>query len=154
MSTTKPRITVTFPVEHYAVLSSLSALQGVSMSAVVVDLFDSVLPILENAVKILTSARDAPQAVKDTIKKLSEEAEVRVTPAALDVLASLDNMAVLISGKPGTRSAPGVRNCELSASTKPRPQPTNRGVRFTPQPSKTIKKKGSVLNKKKGVVSL
>lgn len=154
MSTTKPRITVTLPVHHYAILSSLSELQGVSMSAVMVDLFDSVLPILERAVDILKSARDAPQAVKDSIKKLSEDAEARISPAALDIIASLDEMAVLSSDKRETRSASGVRDCELPAPGRTRPHPTNRGVRFTPQPSKTTMKKGSVLKKKKGVVSL
>lgn len=154
MSTTKPRITVTLPVHHYAVLSSLSDLQGVSMSSVMVDLFDTVLPVLERAVDILKSARDAPQSVKDSIKKLSEDAEARVSPAALDIISTLDQMAGLSSDKQGTRSAPSVRNCELPAPEGARPHPTNRGVRFTPQPSKTTMKKGSVLKKKKGVVSL
>lgn len=154
MSTNKPRITVTFPVEHYAVLSKLSELQGVSMSSLVVDLFDSVLPLLERTAEILTSARNAPKEVKDSIRKMLDEAEARVIPAASDIIASLDEMAVLSSDKQETRSASSVRDCELLVREEARPHPTNRGVRFTPQPSKTTMKKGSVLKKKKGVVSL
>jgi hypothetical protein len=75
MPTAKPRITITLTDEQHAILSSLSSLQKVSMSSIVVDLLDTTLPVLQRLAGILSNAANAPQELLDELRRTAESAE-------------------------------------------------------------------------------
>lgn len=64
MSTSKPRLTVTFDPELHAIIKRLAELQGVSMSYVVNDFLCAMKEPLSRTVALMDAARDAPDVVK------------------------------------------------------------------------------------------
>ena len=142
MPTAKPRITITLTDQHHAVLSSLAALQKVSMSSIVFDLLDTTLPVLERLAGVLENAANAPQAVLDEIKNTVLAAESDLSQAHSSVFHQLDLLERMASGEApgGTRSgAPG-------ADAGAKPPTSNRGVRITSPHAK----KSSISPMKKG----
>ena len=135
MPTAKPRITITLDENQHRLLSKLSELQGVSMSSIVVDFLDSVVPVLERVAVVLQNAKDAPQSVKDEIRKTAEQAENDFLPHAAGVMGQLD----LLVAMAGTGSQPqGARGpaTPSKAAKKAGPPTSNRGVRIPPSKSR------------------
>jgi len=82
MATSKPRLSVTLPQNIYKTLSELSRLQNASMSAIIVDLLETVHPPLLRTVALLQAAHDAPQEVKDGLLGAFEGMEKELNKAA------------------------------------------------------------------------
>ena len=126
MPTAKPRITITLTEQQHAVLSVLAQVQKVSMSSIVVDLVETTLPVLSRLAEVLKNAADAPQSVRDEIRKSAEKAESDLTGHQSSMLEQLDFLVAASSGA-GVRQQPVP---EVAAKTK-RPPTSNRGVRNT-----------------------
>lgn len=75
MPTMRPRISITLDERQHALLASLAALQGRSMSALVGDLIDSVEPVLGRLEGVLKDAKDAPGSVLAELRRSSQSAE-------------------------------------------------------------------------------
>lgn len=141
MPTLKPRITITLSEHQHAVLSRMSALGKDSMSTIVVDMLDTMLPVLERVVVALQAAADAPIELRNGMVESFEKAEKEVSGymaaamGQLDLLVPLDSAGV---AQPPSRLP--------SAPKSGRPPPTNRGVRITTPPTK----KSSISPMKKG----
>jgi hypothetical protein len=127
MPTAKPRITITLTDQQHALLSSLSDLQKVSMSSIVVDLLEATVPVLERLTAVLHNAANAPQAVLDQLKRSAQTAEDDVSGLQGSMLKQLD---LLVEESVGT--VPGATR---SGARGAKPPTSNRGVRITsPQP--------------------
>lgn len=133
MPTAKPRITITLSDEQHATLQSLSQVQGVSMSSIVVDLLDTTLPVLQRLTEVLKNASEAPQAVLDGLKATLDDAEASMLGHGTGVMNQLD-LLVAMSGGEGADAAASGR--EEKPATTARPPTSNRGVRNVPPSSK------------------
>ncbi len=131
MPTSKPRITITLNDHQHQLLHALSELQEVSMSSIVVELLDTVVPVLERMAIVLKAAKDAPASVKESLKVSAEAAEAHLTPHLQDVMSQLD-LLVEVGGVAGAapRSGAAPVTPALSTVKKPRPPTSNRGVRI------------------------
>lgn len=127
MPTAKPRITLTLTEHQHDLLSRLSALQGVSMSSIVVDFLDSVVPVLERVAVVLQQAKDAPESVKKQLRETAEQAERDMLPFASEMMGQLD-MLVGLAGA-GSQPQAARATAKPKASAKVQPPSTNRGVR-------------------------
>lgn len=103
MPTMRPRISITLDEKQHALLASVAALQGRSVSALVGDLIDSVEPVLGRLEGILKDAKEAPASVLAELRRSSESAE--------------DDVMLMVG--------------EVAAGFEVRPPPSNRGVRFS-----------------------
>jgi hypothetical protein len=147
MPTTKPRITVTLTDHQHEVLSRMSGLSRTSMSAIVVDMLDTALPMLERVVSMMQAAADAPQQVREGMVASFERAERDLLPQLNGMMGQLE-MLLAPGGVPALAGArPGA-----SAPKGARPPTSNRGVRMSPKlsnspavsPMKTTKKSRGV----------
>ena len=137
MPTMKPRITVTFEEPQYRVLARLAALQGVSMSSIVVDLVETVVPVLDRVSNVLEAAKTASESVTKKLRKSAENAESVLSPIADQLLGQLDHMqSVAVGGGAGRSPAPAPMSPKELKKRLERlgPHPTNRGVRIPPSP--------------------
>lgn len=140
MPTTKPRITITLSDHQHEVLQGLSNLQGQSMSAIVVELLDTSMPVLERLQTILSAAAAAPQAVLEQLKLSLEGAEASFIGKQDEVMHQFDSLVAAVGGgdegaqsrasAPTTQAAPKARKTA-------RPPSTNRGVRKSPKSTKS-----------------
>lgn len=126
MPTAKPRITITLSEHQHAVLSSLAEIQKVSMSSIVVDLVDSTLPVLERLSHILHNAANAPQSVRDEIRRSAQQAETDTIAASSSVFEQLDFLVAASSGEAGA----GAHAMPEKRDSAERPPTSNRGVRI------------------------
>lgn len=90
MPTIKPRVAVTLEPGTHAVIDRLAELQGRSRGAVIADLLDSVTPALTKTVALLEAAREAPQQVKDGLRKVVEGVHEELVVVAGDATKQLD----------------------------------------------------------------
>jgi hypothetical protein len=135
MPTAKPRITITLTDQQHAILSSLSTLQKVSMSSIVVDLLDTTLPVLERLTSILQNAANAPQSVLDELRRTAISAENEVSGMAPHVLGLLEEMEGL-SSEAGGGATGRPRHGATRSGAEEGPPTSNRGVRITVPASK------------------
>ena len=139
MPTAKPRITLTLEEPQYRVLSKLAELQGCSMSSIVVDLVQTVIPVLDRVSSVLQAAKTASESVTNELKKSAESAEAVFSPMAQQLLAELDSMASIAGGAGEVRSASLASPAPISSKKRAAlagPHPTNRGVRIPPPQDK------------------
>jgi hypothetical protein len=134
MATQKPRITVTLNDNQHSLLRELSELQSVSMSSLVVELIESVEPVLERLVSILKAAKAAPDSVRQEIKRNAQAAEQSFIPLASQLMGQLESLMPDVTPQDAPRRAGGV-TLELSETF--RPPTSNRGVRITNTVSKS-----------------
>ena len=90
MPTVKPRINITLQPERYDLLRRLSSLQGSSMASIVVEVMDSVYPVLERVVIVLEAAKNAQTSQKEGMRKAVEAAEVEMMPHMYDAISQFD----------------------------------------------------------------
>lgn len=119
-------------------MSRLSELQGSSMSSIVVEFLDSIVPVLERVVVVLQNAKDAPQSIKDELRRTAEKAENDLLPVGSDVMRHLDLLVSMAGAGSQPKAAPSPAIVSPSKKStkvakKPRPPSTNRGVRIPPQ---------------------
>lgn len=149
MPTTKPRIGVTLPQEHYDVLARLARLQGVSMSSIVADLVAEMAPILGRVCEAVELAARAQVSVRDNIRKAAADAEASLLPHAEAVRAQyeafsaqLSQLALDLSEKPPAGA--GARRRRRGAAPEADPRPVITGVRKGPTRAKGSAGGGSV----------
>ena len=92
MPTINPRITVTLKQHVYDVFDRLAALQGVSKGAVIADILETVYPPIMRTVALLEAASEAPQQLRQGLKRNMESVERDLVKAAGGSLAQMDWM--------------------------------------------------------------
>lgn len=132
MPTQKPRITITLTEHQYEVLRRMSVLGGESMSSIVVDMLDTMVPVLERVVVTLQAAIDAPQQVREGMKSTFQKAEKELLPQLTSMMGQLDMLL-----QPAVVPALAGASAGAVAVESPRPPATNRGVRNTSKRLKT-----------------
>lgn len=90
MATSKPRITITLPPEQHALLQRLAGLQGGSMSAVLVDMLESVRPALERVCAAMEQAKAMHDGMREQLRQAAEESERAMQPHVAAALGQLD----------------------------------------------------------------
>lgn len=90
MATKKPRLNLTLEPQRYELLKRLAEQQGTSMSAIVVELLDTVAPVLERVCVAVENARKAQESVKLNLVKTAEEAEASLAPMLAEAMGQLD----------------------------------------------------------------
>ena len=90
MATTKPRINVTLEPHRYAMFKRLSALQGVSMSALIGELLEAVAEPMERVCVVLEAAAKAPGDLKAGLRSAVDRAEATLMPSALKAIDQFD----------------------------------------------------------------
>lgn len=90
MSTTKPRITITLEPHHHELLQRMAAHQGQSMSSIVVELVESVAPVLERVCAAVEAAKKAQAGVKENLVRVAEDSERAALPHLEAVMGQLD----------------------------------------------------------------
>lgn len=90
MSTTKPRITITLEPKHHQVLQRLAGHQGQSMSSIVAELVESVVPVLERVCEAIETAKQAQAGVRENLVRVAEESEKALMPHLQATMAQLD----------------------------------------------------------------
>jgi len=90
MATTKPRITITMESHRHELLRRLSELTGQSMSSIVLDMIETVAPVLERVAVALESAKRAQQGVKENLRRVAEESEQAFLPHVEAAMGQLD----------------------------------------------------------------
>lgn len=90
MATSKPRITITLEPHRHELLRRLAAHQGVSMSSIVVDLLETVAPVLERVCVAIESAKKAQDSVRVNLVRMAEESEQAVQPLLAQAMGQLD----------------------------------------------------------------
>ena len=131
MPTTKPRITITLTDHQHNVLSRMSKLGKDSMSSIVVDMLETMLPVLERVVIAMQAAANAPIELQNGMAASFEKAEKEVSAHLASSMRQLD---MLLPGFGGAVAQPSPRSS--SAAKIGRPPPTNRGVSFSTPPTK------------------
>ena len=146
MATTKPRITITLTKRQHDVLQSIAASGGSSMSGMLGEFIDSVMPTFVRMAATFQQMKQASDKEKARIVAALDDAQTALEPIALAAAGQFD----LFLGQIGaaadvqtdaTEGAPGVRR-------RPRrTPPTNRGVTplkgKQPQPSTSKASKAS-----------
>jgi hypothetical protein len=137
MPTVNPRVTVMLSPEDYAVLASLSELQGVSKSSLIADVWAMACPVMSRVVKLLLEAKNAQESVKVGIREASEEAIRQIEPVAAQAMVNWDLFEESIreaildarSTAPEVPRSVGASRTD-GAGQAPNPPSSNTGVRF------------------------
>lgn len=90
MATSKPRLNLTLEPQLYALLKKLSEQQGTSMASIVVDLIETVAPVLERVSVAVEAAQSAQASVKENLVRTAEEAEFQLGPMMAEAMGQLD----------------------------------------------------------------
>lgn len=118
MPTSKPRLQVTLTTAQHELLMRLAKLQGRSMSSIVSELFEQVLPVLERVAVVLQAAVRAQESMKQGLRESTEQAERDLRPHVAAALGQLDllQMDAERASRPPEKDAAGGR----SAAAGPR----------------------------------
>lgn len=100
MPTHKPRLTITLEPHRYELLRRLAKAQGVSAASLLVDLLETVAPVLERVAVALESAQQASASVRENLKRVSLEAEAAMLPHAEAVMGQLDMFLAQVKETP------------------------------------------------------
>lgn len=149
MATDKPRITVTMTEHQHAVLKRMSGLSGESMSSIVVDMLDTVMPVLERVVATMQAAVDAPAQVRKGMVESFERAERDMLPKVTELMGQMD-MLLVPGGVSAIAGAPPGTSVPKTVRKNARPPTSNRGVRIPP--AKAVKANTSKASKPVGKV--
>ena len=90
MPTRNPRINVTVSGPQYELLSRLARVQGRSRSAVLLDLFETVTPVLERVCVVAEAAERAQSQAKEGLQAAAERAEAALSPLLAKAMGQLD----------------------------------------------------------------
>lgn len=90
MPTAKPRITITLHPGRYRLLNRLAEQQGQSMAAIVVDLLETVAPVLERVSVAIENAERAKGSVRENLARVAEETEAALQPHVDAVMGQID----------------------------------------------------------------
>jgi len=98
MSTSKPRITITLEPRQHELLRSISGSTGQSMSAFLVELIETVEPVLERMAATFQRLKQQQDKERERIKTNLEEAQEALEPIAASVLDQFDLFLGKIEG--------------------------------------------------------
>ena len=90
MPTKKPRINLTLQPERYELLRRLAVLQESSMASIIIEVMDSVYPVLERVVIVLEAAKNAKTSQKEGMRKAVETAEEEMMPHMYEAISQFD----------------------------------------------------------------
>lgn len=82
MPTLKPRIAVTLDPRVHNVIERLADLRGISRGSLVAELLTAVYEPMTRTVAFLEAAQDAPNHVKDNLRRIAEQAHDDLLRAA------------------------------------------------------------------------
>ena len=137
MPTAKPRITVTLTDQQYGLLSHMSSLGSGSMSAIVADMIETMVPVLERVVSALKVAAEAPLEMRKGMQDSYERAEAEMRPHLDAVMGTLYELQPTSGGVPAQRE-PGPVSAAVGRRAKSAKPPTsNRGVSYPPKSLKS-----------------
>jgi hypothetical protein len=105
MATDKPRITVTLPPRSHEVLARFAKLNGQSMSSVVADFVELVIPSLVRAVAFIERAQGAGDEVKAGMRASLEKADRELFPLLEKALSQSDMFLAEIAAIADARGA-------------------------------------------------
>lgn len=137
MPTAKPRITITLEPEQHALLQRLAKLQRASMSSLVVELVDTVCPVLERVCDTIEAAHGVKGEALEGLKRSAEQAEAAMGVQLVEVLGQFDAFKDEIDrARSSGAEGGGVRQDAPQSSPLPAavdPRPVITGVR-SPNP--------------------
>lgn len=81
MATRVHRITVNLGPEVYSTLKDLSALSGKSMSYLISDLMEGIIPQLNRTIEVIRAVKDAPEELRQKLSEQYEESEKKMLQA-------------------------------------------------------------------------
>lgn len=113
MPTENPRVNVTLTSPQYVLLTRLGRMQKCSRSSVLVDLLETVRPVLERVVVALEGAQEVQQEARDGLRGSIERAEVAIVPHLEAALGQLDMLTADFA-----RASPGVPSRTVGARTE------------------------------------
>lgn len=90
MPTINPRLQLTLPPHRHALLKRLAGLQGVSMSALVVDILEEFYPVMERICVVLEAAAQAQATSRQGLRDAVAQAEAELVPLAQATLSQFD----------------------------------------------------------------
>lgn len=107
MATLKPRITITLTEHRHELLRRLAALRGVSMSAVVVELIETVSESLERVCVLMAAAESAPGQMQSGLKRTIQQQERRISRLMQEANAQGDMLLAMVEADFEGRSGEG-----------------------------------------------
>jgi hypothetical protein len=136
--TSNPRVNVTLNANQYELLSRLGKAQGRSRSAVLVDLLETVTPMLERVVVAIEAAQRVQVQAREGFRKSVDDAEEALLPhvqAAMGQFDWLVEQATSLAGvvpyepveRPTRAAAGGVVDAPGGDSVEPAPGVVIRG---------------------------
>lgn len=81
MATKRPRTTITLTDETHRLLKDLSELSGKSMSFILGDLVEGIIPQLSKTIEVMRAAKEAPEEIKQKIIEQYEQSEQKILEA-------------------------------------------------------------------------
>jgi hypothetical protein len=120
MPTEKPRLQVTLTPKQHDLLSRLSLLQKRSRAAVLLEVFQTIEPVLERVAAILEAAVRAQHDALDGLRTATESAQANVEPMMVQALGQLD---LLVAAAGVDQAAPPGR---ADAAPEARGRPSRR----------------------------
>lgn len=150
--TKNPRITITLTPSTYAALSELSRLTDDSMSSLVSGILDESVPVFSRMIRVLDAAQQIQIEGKQAMSSALATAQDKVEAQLGLVLDAFDEgtRPILVEAEKvyrrGRKSGPG--RVTIGAAAGDSTPISNRGVRSTNPPIKTIASKPTPKNHK------
>lgn len=109
MATLKPRITISLDPHVYATVKRMSQLGGQPMASIISEMLDTVHEPLMRTVAFLEAAADAPQQIRDGLRKSFEAVERDIYAAAGHTVFQMDwlTQQLKTGGAQAQPTAPG-----------------------------------------------
>lgn len=144
MPAKNPRLTITLPPALHATLRRLSELTGNSQSALIGELLEGSVPVLERTCVVLAAAKEAKDAIRGKLADDMEAAQAKIEQQLGLALGEFDQFTgdlladVEQVKRKAARRAPGgmPRGARAGASAAQSTPLSNRGVRSTPKKAK------------------
>ena len=99
MATKKRRVTISLDENQHEVIDRLAKLQKRPKSAVITEVIETIIPPLMSTVALLEAARDAPEEVKNGLRKVVEDVEQELNKTAGDSLTQMDWLRGKLEGE-------------------------------------------------------
>lgn len=126
MPTSNPRVNVTLRPEQYELLSRLAKAQGVSRSSVLIDLLETVTPVLERVVVAVEAAQRTQVMAREGLERSIGQAEQALLPhvqAAMGQLDWLVDRTVAVARAPSSTTDEGGVGGHAGGAGGPRRRP-------------------------------
>lgn len=120
MPTHKPRINVTVTQDQYDRLHQLSTATEESMSSIMSEMLEAMIPTFERMYEMVKAAENAPKEMVDSILERMESSQSKLVEAQRGALDAFDDLVPKRTVLPAQRAA--------ARGSVPRPPTTNRGV--------------------------